>query len=57
VAGFEHQGDAQRFLADLRERFAKFGLCYRPNSLTTTVVRSARIFEDRVDSATSLKTS
>jgi hypothetical protein len=31
--------------------------CYRPNSLTTTVVRSARIFEDRVDSATSLKTS
>ena len=26
IAGFEHQADAQRFLADLRERFAKFGL-------------------------------
>jgi group II intron reverse transcriptase/maturase len=26
IVGFEHQGDAQRFLADLRERFAKFGL-------------------------------
>lgn len=26
VAGFEHQDDAQRFLADLRERFTKFAL-------------------------------
>jgi group II intron reverse transcriptase/maturase len=26
VVGFEHERDAQRFLADLRERFAKFGL-------------------------------
>jgi hypothetical protein len=26
IAGFEHQGDAERFLADLRERFAKFAL-------------------------------
>jgi RNA-directed DNA polymerase len=26
IAGFEHQGDAQRFLGELRERFAKFGL-------------------------------
>src|SRR5208282_1301430 len=26
IAGFEHQADAQRYLADLRERFAKFGL-------------------------------
>jgi len=26
VVGFEHREDAQRFLADLRERFAKFGL-------------------------------
>jgi RNA-directed DNA polymerase len=25
VAGFEHQAEAQRFLADLRDRFAKFG--------------------------------
>jgi RNA-directed DNA polymerase len=26
IVGFQHEGDAQRFLADLRERFAKFGL-------------------------------
>ena len=26
VAGFDHREDAERFLADLRERFAKFGL-------------------------------
>jgi hypothetical protein len=26
VVGFEHQGDAQRFVADLRDRFARFGL-------------------------------
>jgi RNA-directed DNA polymerase len=26
VAGFEHHDDAERFLADLRERFAQFGL-------------------------------
>ncbi len=26
VVGFEHERDAQEFLADLRERFAKFGL-------------------------------
>lgn len=26
VAGFEHESDAQRFLADLRERLTKFGL-------------------------------
>ena len=31
VAGFEHQEDAQRFLADLRERFAKFGLELHPD--------------------------
>jgi RNA-directed DNA polymerase len=24
--GFQHEGDARRFLADLRERFARFGL-------------------------------
>ena len=30
VAGFEHRDDAQRFLADLRERFAKFGLELHP---------------------------
>jgi RNA-directed DNA polymerase len=31
VAGFEHKEDAQRFLADLRERFAKFGLELHPD--------------------------
>ncbi len=31
VAGFEHEGDAQRFLADLRERFSKFGLELHPD--------------------------
>jgi RNA-directed DNA polymerase len=30
VAGFEHQGDAKQFLADLRQRFAKFGLELHP---------------------------
>jgi RNA-directed DNA polymerase len=31
VAGFEYQEDARRFLADLRERFAKFGLELHPD--------------------------
>jgi RNA-directed DNA polymerase len=31
VAGFEHRDDAERFLADLRERFAKFGLELHPD--------------------------
>jgi RNA-directed DNA polymerase len=31
IVGFEHQVDAQRFLADLRERFAKFGLELHPD--------------------------
>ena len=31
VAGFEHQADAQRFLAELRDRFAKFGLELHPD--------------------------
>ena len=30
IVGFEHQEDALRFLADLRERFAKFGLELHP---------------------------
>jgi hypothetical protein len=30
TVGFEHKGDARRFLADLRERFAKFGLELHP---------------------------
>ena len=31
VAGFEHRADAERFLADLRDRFAKFGLELHPD--------------------------
>jgi len=31
VAGFEYEDDARRFLADLRERFAKFGLGLHPD--------------------------
>ena len=31
TAGFEYQENAHRFLADLRERFAKFGLELHPN--------------------------
>jgi hypothetical protein len=30
VAGFEHREDAERFLADLRKRFAEFGLELHP---------------------------
>src|SRR3954453_14660752 len=31
VAGFEHRAEAERFLADLRERFATFGLELHPD--------------------------
>ena len=31
VAGFEHRDDAERFLADLRDRFAQFGLELHPD--------------------------
>jgi RNA-directed DNA polymerase len=31
IVGFEHQEDAQRFLSELRERFAKFGLELHPD--------------------------
>ena len=31
VVGFEHQGDAEQFLADLRERFARVGLTLHPD--------------------------
>ena len=31
VAGFEHKSDAEQFLADLRERFTKFGLELHPD--------------------------
>ena len=31
IVGFEHEADAQRFLVDLRQRLAKFGLSLHPD--------------------------
>jgi hypothetical protein len=31
IVGFEHEQDARRFLAELRERFAQFGLALHPD--------------------------
>jgi RNA-directed DNA polymerase len=31
VVGFQHRGEAERFLAELRERFARFGLTLHPD--------------------------
>jgi len=31
VVGFQHRGEAERFLAELRERFAQFGLTLHPD--------------------------
>ena len=31
VVGFQHQADAERFLADLRQRLARFGLALHPD--------------------------
>lgn len=31
IVGFEHEGDARRFLTELRERFARFGLELHPD--------------------------
>ena len=45
VAGFEHQVDAQRFLADLRERFAKFGLELHPDK--TRLIEFGRFAAER----------
>jgi len=45
-------GDSQHFSQEYSHE-----CCYRRNSLRTTVVFSARIFADRVDSAASLKTA
>jgi hypothetical protein len=40
VAGFEHRQEAERFLAELRERFAQFGLALHPDK--TRIVEFGR---------------
>ena len=44
VVGFEHREEAERFLAELRERFAKFGLDLHPDK--TRLIEFGR-FADR----------
>ena len=45
VAGFEHREDAERFLADLRERFAEFGLELHPDK--TRLIEFGRFAAER----------
>jgi RNA-directed DNA polymerase len=40
IVGFEHLGDARQFLADLRQRFARFGLELHPDK--TRLIRFGR---------------
>jgi group II intron reverse transcriptase/maturase len=45
VAGFEHREDAERFLADLRDRFAEFGLVLHPEK--TRLIEFGRFAAER----------
>jgi RNA-directed DNA polymerase len=45
IVGFEYQKDAQRFLADLRERLAKFGLELHPDK--TRLIEFGRYAAER----------
>ncbi|MCA1705505.1 MAG: group II intron reverse transcriptase/maturase, partial [Actinobacteria bacterium] len=45
VAGFEHLGDAKQFLADLRQRFGRFGLELHPDK--TRLVQFGRFAAER----------
>jgi RNA-directed DNA polymerase len=45
VVGFEHRQEAERFLADLRERFAKFGLALHPDK--TRLIAFGRFAAER----------
>jgi group II intron reverse transcriptase/maturase len=45
VAGFEHETDAKRFLADLRERLEKFALSLHPDK--TRLIEFGRFAADR----------
>ena len=53
VAGFEHREDAERFLADLRERFAEFGLELHPEK--TRLIEFGRFAAERPSSARRLR--
>ncbi len=45
IVGFEHRADAERFLAELRERLAKFGLELHPDK--TRLIEFGRFAADR----------
>ena len=45
LAGFQHRDDAERFLADLRDRFAKFGLELHPEK--TRLIEFGRYAAER----------
>ena len=45
VAGFEHLGDAKQFLADLRQRFTRFGLELQPDK--TRLIQFGRFAAER----------
>ena len=45
IAGFEHRDDAERFLAELRDRFAKFGLELHPDK--TRLIEFGRFAAER----------
>jgi RNA-directed DNA polymerase len=45
VVGFEHRGEAERFLAELRERFARFGLALQPEK--TRLIEFGRYATER----------
>ena len=47
IAGFEHRNDAERFLADLRDRFARFGLELHPDK--TRLIEFGRFAAERRD--------
>jgi len=45
IAGFEHRDDAERFLAELRDRFAKFNLELHPDK--TRLIEFGRFAAER----------
>ena len=53
VAGFEHREDAERFLADLRDRFAEFGLELHPEK--TRLIEFGRFAARESSSAAAIR--